>query len=342
MSPSVYLSILIPVHNQASLLNRLIQSIVSSPEFDDRCEIVICDDGSRHPVSEQIQMGPRMSIMRHPVPMGAAAARNGAATRAKGEILLFLDADTELVRGSITHAIKRFKQETGLGALNGSAELDAANPQDGFTVQYRALLDYITTTLRAPMLCTFFTPRCSAIRRELFFKAGQFNTSFKGATVEEYEFGYRLSQLIPIELDRGMSISHNYVKFWKTNKNYCQRVRLWTQLFVMRRRFDNLGGCTANVGYGSVLALIWIPGLALPFPIGVYLFVLSFISLTYAYWDIFLNSLKLKGPTFFFKTVLATWWFCFPIVFGAGLGLLDHLRKPPSKKLSLNSQGKIL
>ncbi len=326
MSRPPYLSILVSVHNQSALLRGLLQSIFDTEPSDAAYEVVVCDDGSTQPVFEQVEPQIRLRVVRHMVAMGAAAGRNSAARLASGDVFLFLDADTVLKAGSIEHLIQRFTNETELGALNGGAELHAANTRDGFTPQYRALIDHVQQNLRNPMACSWFTARCGAIRRNLFFQAGCFDELYLGASVEEIEFGHRLSLLTPIRFDAGFSVSHHYAHFWKNTRNYFTRTRYWAGLFAERRRFENYGSATGHAGLGSILALAFIPSFLFPAPLPYLCFIVSLAGLYWGYRDIFRWSLQLLGPSFFFRTVLLTWWLCLPVVAGAGFGFLDYVR----------------
>ena len=143
--------------------------------------------------------------------------------------------------------------------------------------------------------------------------------------------------LTPIRFDSGLSVSHHYARFWKNTNNYFTRTRYWAGLSASRRRFENYGSATGHAGFGSILALVWIPGLLFPFPVQYLSCVVSIAGLYWGYHDIFRWSLRLKGPKFFFQTVLLTWWLCVPVVAGAGFGFLDYLRTGQSsaRKLGL-------
>lgn len=332
-----YISILVSVHNQTELLRELLRSIFENTSTGTTYEVIVCDDGSDTPVVSNTAPEPRLRIVRHGSALGAASGRNSAARLALGEVFLFLDADTVLKAGSIEHLSARFNGETDLGALNGGAEVSAANHDGGFTPQYRAMIDHVQQNLRNLEACSWFTARCGAIRRSVFFAAGGFDEFYQGASVEEIEFGHRLSVLTPIRFDSGLSVSHHYARFWKNTNNYFTRTRYWAGLFASRRRFENYGSATGHAGFGSILALVWIPGLLFPFPVQYLSCVVSIAGLYWGYHDIFRWSLRLKGPKFFFQTVLLTWWLCVPVVAGAGFGFLDYLRTGQSsaRKLGL-------
>ena len=180
-----YISILVSVHNQTELLRELLRSIFENTSTGTTYEVIVCDDGSDTPVVSNTKPEPRLRIVRHGSALGAASGRNSAARLALGEVFLFLDADTVLKAGSIEHLCARFNGETDLGALNGGAEVSAANHDGGFTPQYRAMIDHVQQNLRNLEACSWFTARCGAIRRSVFLAAGGFDEFYQGQVLRK-------------------------------------------------------------------------------------------------------------------------------------------------------------
>ncbi len=341
-----FLSIIIPVHNQTTLLKKLIRSILDEPMPLGSIEILVTDDGSASPVvPDQLLDADRISrsaapsvgvydadratsclrIVRHDSSRGAAAARNTAADAAAGEILLFLDADTILETGSLLRVHDRFQAEPALGAINGGGSMDPANPEDGFTARYRALLDHIQQNRRAPSTCSFFTPRLGAVRKKFFVACGRFDPAFPGASVEEYEFGHRLTRLCPIGFDPEVNVRHHYQRFWKNCRNHFNRVRLWMPLFWKRKKFENFGSVTRSYGFGSgfgFLAAAIAPFVCLSVPAAAG-FVACFFLFLAGFAELFLWTIRLKGYVFLVQSVLLSWWLCLFIVTGAVAGTVD-------------------
>ena len=88
------LSIIIPAHNDWNSLNGCLRSLAEQADCL-KFEVIVVDDGSREPAPESIlQWNNRypLSIIRQPN-AGVAAARNRGIQEAKGEILVFTDAD---------------------------------------------------------------------------------------------------------------------------------------------------------------------------------------------------------------------------------------------------------
>ncbi len=90
------ISIVIPTYNHREELERCLASIAAQT-FQD-VEVIIVDDGSTDGTEKlnfrwEVQL-PR--VIRHPINRGAPAARNTGLAQAKGEYILFCDADVTM------------------------------------------------------------------------------------------------------------------------------------------------------------------------------------------------------------------------------------------------------
>jgi GT2 family glycosyltransferase len=96
---SVRLSIVIPTHNRPSLLPRALRSALASCPDDG--EIIVVDDASDPPAAGGLAnlADPRLRLIVNPGPHGASAARNFGVAAARGDLVLFLDDDDELLPG---------------------------------------------------------------------------------------------------------------------------------------------------------------------------------------------------------------------------------------------------
>lgn len=86
------ISIVLPVHNQPSLLREALQSVQKQSMKD--IEVIVVDDGSEPGISHIIkEFGRWARHIRHEKNQGAAAARNTGIEHANGKFVAFLDAD---------------------------------------------------------------------------------------------------------------------------------------------------------------------------------------------------------------------------------------------------------
>jgi len=108
-------SIIIPCHNNFELTYRCVESIlVSAP--DTPFEIVLVDDGS---LDETMLAGllfvGAVRVVRNASALGFLRAANAGAAAAAGELLLFLNNDTELRKGALDELVRSFEELPDIG-----------------------------------------------------------------------------------------------------------------------------------------------------------------------------------------------------------------------------------
>lgn len=115
------LSIIIPTYNYASYLKRALYSVITNLEPE--TELIIVDDGSTDGTEQLIEnFTSEKNISLKYVRQhnkGAAAARNHGLKVATGEYVIFLDADDELLPGTISVACNYLKANPDIDMLLG-------------------------------------------------------------------------------------------------------------------------------------------------------------------------------------------------------------------------------
>jgi len=277
------ISVIIPVYNGENTLGVLLDSLAAG-NYGER-ELIVVDDGSIDRTREAASKYPAR-LLSTGGRRGPAAARNLGAKEAKGGVLLFLDADTVARPDLLCHIAERFTNEPQLVAIVGY--YDKVPWNRGKFARYKALM--VHYWFRNAAVMESFETCCGAIRREAFFKAGGFDESYIDADVEDYEFGYRVMEQGPIQVDHRMIVGHHFPSFSKNFRNYYRRSKLWMALFLSRRKFESTAttpgeGISRMVGIGAagllILGLFWnillYPGL---FAFAVYLYLLrGFLAL---------------------------------------------------------------
>ena len=101
-------TVVIPTFNNAETIGASIHSALGQSERD--LEILVVDDGSHDETYAIVKMiadcDPRVQLIRHPVNLGAAAARNTALKAARGQWVALLDADDRYEPGRIARLLK--------------------------------------------------------------------------------------------------------------------------------------------------------------------------------------------------------------------------------------------
>ncbi|MGD0724390.1 MAG: glycosyltransferase [Spirochaetia bacterium] len=161
-------SIIIPTYNEAVYLPRLLASI-ETQDYRDR-EIIVADNGSRDGTRDLAKKhGAR--IVHGGIP---SVGRNRGAAAARGDTLLFLDADTVLPEGFISKTVARFEKDF----------IDICvpwiRPIDGSKPIYRTIFQFSNTFFK---LMEAIQPQglgiCILVTRRLHNRIGGFSESIR-------------------------------------------------------------------------------------------------------------------------------------------------------------------
>ncbi|MEA2176383.1 MAG: hypothetical protein QOD00_3975 [Blastocatellia bacterium] len=202
------LTVVVPVYNGGAQLLRCLDALRAS-DFS-AYEIVVVDDGSTDD-SALLARSRGVCVLQLGSRSGPAAARNRGAGHARGEIILFVDADVVVRRDTLSRIVARFSAQGGVAAIFGS--YDDAPLAVGFVSQYKNLLHHFVHQQSSTKAETFWAG-CGAIRRKAFEAVGGFDErKYSRPSIEDIELGYRLRRAGQmIILDRELQVTH--LKRW--------------------------------------------------------------------------------------------------------------------------------
>jgi glycosyltransferase involved in cell wall biosynthesis len=145
--PSV--SMIVPVHNEASRLERKIENTERLVYPKDRLEVIFISDGSTDGTIELLQrrMGPGMRVIDLPTRGGKAAGLNAGLAAARHDILVFTDAAIELEPGAVERLVRRFAQPE-IGCVSGEDRIADAGGE-GLYGRYELLLRRLETQVHS-------------------------------------------------------------------------------------------------------------------------------------------------------------------------------------------------
>jgi glycosyltransferase involved in cell wall biosynthesis len=114
------ISMIIPVHNEASRVARKVANTAALDYPADRLEVLFVSDGSTDRTVAIIRESATaaMRVVELPVRGGKAAALNAGLENASHEVLVFSDASIELEPGSLQQIVRRF-QDPAIGCVSG-------------------------------------------------------------------------------------------------------------------------------------------------------------------------------------------------------------------------------
>jgi cellulose synthase/poly-beta-1,6-N-acetylglucosamine synthase-like glycosyltransferase/peptidoglycan/xylan/chitin deacetylase (PgdA/CDA1 family) len=140
-NPPPEVTVLIPAHNEESVIVDTINSVLAS-DFT-RLRVIVVNDGSKDRTGELLEarfgQHPRVRII-HQANRGKSAALNRALGEADGEIVVTIDADTEVEPDAISKLVGHFSHEK-VGAVAGNVKV---GNRSKWLTRWQAL-EYITS-----------------------------------------------------------------------------------------------------------------------------------------------------------------------------------------------------
>ena len=105
------ISMIVPVHNEASRLERKIGNTLALDYPADRIEIILVSDGSTDDTVALIKAkgNPRLTLLELPERRGKAAALNAGVARATGAIVVFTDASIALATDALRAIVQTIR-----------------------------------------------------------------------------------------------------------------------------------------------------------------------------------------------------------------------------------------
>jgi GT2 family glycosyltransferase len=207
-APSPRISVIVPVHNGAATIERCLLAIAQNP--GESLEIIVVDDRSTDRTAE-LARAAGAQVIANPSGSGPGAARNAGAAVAKGEYLVFVDADVEVQPDTVPRILDHFGRHPEIAGVFGSYDDDPAAAN--FASQYRNLLHHFIHQTADPRSASFWAG-CGAIRRTAFLAVGGFDAErYPRPATEDIELGLRLSRAgHRVHVAREIQVKH--LKAW--------------------------------------------------------------------------------------------------------------------------------
>jgi hypothetical protein len=126
------LSVVIPTHDTRELTLRCVASLAAAAGIADIADlqVVVVDDGGTDGTAEALETaGPHLEILRLSPAAGFTRAANQGLARARGDVLLLLNSDTEVEPGAFAPLLAAFARDPRLGAAGAVLHYPDGSPQ---------------------------------------------------------------------------------------------------------------------------------------------------------------------------------------------------------------------
>lgn len=200
-------SIVIPTRDQVELLTTCVTSILERTAYP-AIEIVILDNESSEPSTAvqlvKLALDERVKVLACPGEFNWSALNNSGAKHARGEILVFLNNDTEVLNDTWLHelVVQALRPDVGVvGAKLLYPDFTvqhagiAINPDGAGVHLYRGVSDADTgyrNSLAGRRTVSGVTGACMAVRRTVFDAVNGFEESNLAVTWNDLDFCFRV------------------------------------------------------------------------------------------------------------------------------------------------------
>lgn len=182
------LSVVIPAYMAEKYLAQAIES-VRAQNWQGELEIIVIDDGSTDATAAIAAMQDATLLQKEQG--GAASARNVGLRKAKGELILLLDADDVLTDGALQALYAPMETEPACAAVFAMAE-DFISPE--LTETQKAQLRPRSGSYGGVL------PGCSLIKRSVFEAVGLFDDSMKSGETVAWQLRLRDAGLKTVQI----------------------------------------------------------------------------------------------------------------------------------------------
>lgn len=185
--PDGFVSVIVPVYDGAKTLPACLTALRQQTVGPQQYEVIVVDDGSTDGSADiALRLGARVIRQPH---RGAAAARNAGIAAARGEIVLFTDADCVPTADWIAQMTQPLA-DPAVDGVRGTYRTTQGNLIARFVqLEYADRYDRAMSHETIDFVDTY----AAAYRRNVLLAAGGFDERFPGAAVEDVELSYRLT-----------------------------------------------------------------------------------------------------------------------------------------------------
>jgi glycosyltransferase involved in cell wall biosynthesis len=191
------ISVVIPTYNRLDTLSLVLPTLLVQDLSAAQYELLVCDSNSNDGTAEFLRdVAALHPNVRH-LPGaygGRAAARNAGIEQARGEIVLFNDADIFASPDLLSVHRSRHLQRTGIAVVGLEVQVRDYEEYE-YKRDHPQARGHLHPASRKRLPWLYFLTGNASVRRTDLLRAGCFDESFTGYGHEDLELGYRLQRL---------------------------------------------------------------------------------------------------------------------------------------------------
>ncbi|MHB1391221.1 MAG: glycosyltransferase family 2 protein [Thermoleophilia bacterium] len=325
-------SVVIPVYNGARTMPAVLAALDKSIYRD--FETVLIHDHSTDNTSEvlaDLAERYRFRLFEFPENRGVSKARNTGAKEARGEILLYIDADCIVLPETIGLCVEQLR--AGDSVCVGGAYTKSAWDQDFYSNFQSLYVHYVETKTESP---DYIATHCMAIYKKTFTDFGGFREDYfigHAASVEDVEFSHRLMAAgHRISRPYGIEVQHMFnFGLKKSLKNAVKKSKYWTMYSLYNKDITKDSGAasyelklnvlTQVANIPLVLAALLLGYSWLFLPVGI------FLAMNLATNLRLLRMMRQERGWVFLLKAMVYYFFVYPyaVAYGAFAGIIKYI-----------------
>jgi len=194
------ISIIIPAYNAANVIKTCINSILAQNYPGNALEIIVVNDGSSDAtgkILKLLSLKEHIFIYTHEKNNGLAAARNTGIRHARGDLLIFLDADMEIPPDFIREHLEFHQREQTIGILSAIIPAPDCAYDKYQRYLYESRRGALKYPLAEPLPYHVFLFNCTSVKKNAIDLVGFFDENITHYGGEDTDYAYRLWQAFP-------------------------------------------------------------------------------------------------------------------------------------------------
>ncbi|MBL0061716.1 MAG: glycosyltransferase [bacterium] len=196
-------SVVIPVYNNLNYTKGCLASLFAAQE-QTPFEVIVVDDGSTDGTAEYLtSLGNEITVVTHDHNYGFARSCNDGARASTGQLVVFLNNDTEVLPNWLDAMVKTISEDRSIGIVGNMQIYPNTNTiqQAGIVCDERAMVHSIYNNqlpidhpaVNKPRAFQFIAGSCLMIWRQLFMEVGGFDESYVNSC-EDIDLCMRVTQ----------------------------------------------------------------------------------------------------------------------------------------------------
>jgi len=218
------ISVIIPSLNEEKYIESTLKSL-KNQDYKGEREIIVVDGGSKDKtVKIAKKYADKVIELKQ---RGVARGRNAGAKEAKGDVLVFVDADTVLLFNALGEFSQEFSKKDVVGA---TCPIIPTSSQARDFILYWGFNQFVKASLktRKPQVVGI----CFACRKKAFDKVGGFNEKID--IMEDFDLSERLSKLGKIKFNEKTFVltSHRRIGKWGRGRSMRKIFKMYVNYLI--------------------------------------------------------------------------------------------------------------